>query len=308
MTLQQLEYIVAVDKYRVFVQAAESCGVTQSTLSSMILKLEEELDVTIFDRNSRPVVPTAAGEMIISQAKVVLFNVHQLEEMVQTEKQRNTGEINMAISATIAPYITPKLFKYLHDHYPAVTIHAFEMMRDEIIRKLEQAEIDVAIMSEPRKPDTLLEIPLFKERYKAYVSPKSSLYYEESLDFQTMPREHLWGMKEDVSLQFQSPEICDEVVEHSSIYEAGNIPTLMMIVDENGGYMAIPELHIKLLRESYVKHIRPLVNPEPYRIVSLFVRKDYFREKMLNIIAEAIKSIIPEEMLDEHLVKYPIRL
>lgn len=86
MTLQQLEYIVAVDKYRSFVQAAESCGVTQSTLSTLIMKLENELDVVIFDRNSRPARPTEMGEKLINQAKVALYNVKQLEELVNVEK------------------------------------------------------------------------------------------------------------------------------------------------------------------------------------------------------------------------------
>lgn len=308
MTLQQLEYVVALDKYRVFVQAAEACGVTQSTLSSLLMKLEEELDVTIFDRNNRPVKPTAAGEIVIKQAQVILYHVNLLKEMLVTEKQSDKGEINLSISPTIAPYITPKLFRFLSDKYPNVTIHACEMPREEIITKLRRAETDIAIMSAPRKHDDLLEIPLFKERFVAYVSPKSPLYQEEAIDFQTMPREHLWGLKEDVNLQFQSLEICDSTLSHSSIYEAGNVPTAMMIVDENGGYTAIPELHINLIRETYRNHIRPLVNPVPYRIVSLFVRKDYFREKMINIIAEGIKNIIPTNMLDERLVKYRIRL
>ena len=88
MTLQQLEYIVAVDKCRSFVQAAESCGVTQSTLSTLVQKLESELDVVIFDRNSRPVRPTEMGEQLIRQAKVALYNVNQLDEMVQCENLR----------------------------------------------------------------------------------------------------------------------------------------------------------------------------------------------------------------------------
>lgn len=308
MTLQQLEYIVALDKYRVFVQAAESCGVTQSTLSSLVMKLEEELDVTIFDRDSRPVKPTEAGQLVINQAKVILYNVHQLEETIRSEKQCDTGEINISICPTITPYITPKLFKYMMGNHPSVTLHVTELPREGILKKLQRAEIDIAIMSDPNKHEDLLEIPLFKEKYLAYVSPKSPLYQKQNIDLQTMPREDLWGLREDINLQAQDPMMFDKAINHSSLYEAGNIPTLMMIVDENGGFTTIPELHIRLIRDSFKRNIRPIVNPEPYRIVSLFVRKDYFREKMLNIIAEAIKNIIPEEMLDEHLVKYPIRL
>ncbi len=308
MTLQQLEYIVAVDKCRSFVQAAESCGVTQSTLSTLVQKLESELDVVIFDRNSRPVRPTEMGEQLIRQAKVALYNVNQLDEMVQGEKKRDTGEINMSISPTIAPYITPKLFKYIRVTYPNIKIRAHEMTRGHILYKLKRAEIDVAIMSYPKEDDDLLEIPLYHEKFVAYVSPMSSLYKEKELDLQTMPREHLWGLKDEVSLQKQVAELYDLNLPYSPIYEAGGICTVMMIVDENGGYTCIPELHVNLLRESMRAHIRPVVNPVPYRTVSLFVRKDFVKERMLNILAEAIKRVIPVEMMDEHLLKYPIRL
>lgn len=84
MTLQQLEYIIALDKTRHFVRAAEMCGVTQPTLSAMIQKLEDELDCRIFDRSSHPIVPTEVGAMILQQAQVVMFNVHQLKENVLT--------------------------------------------------------------------------------------------------------------------------------------------------------------------------------------------------------------------------------
>ena len=308
MTLQQLEYIVAVDKYSSFVQASDSCGVTQSTLSTMIQKLENELDVVIFDRNSRPIRTTMIGEQIVNQAKTVLFNVRQLDEMVKSEQKLCEGEIKMSFCPTIAPYITPKLFKYLKDRYPKVTIRACEMSRDEIIEKLCRTEIDMAVMSCPQKNDQLLEIPLYREQFLAYVSPMSPLYKEKNIDMQTMPRERLWGLKDEISLQYQVEEICDLDLEHSSVYEAGNIPTLMMIVDSNGGYTAIPELHINLLREEYREHIRPFVNPVPYRNVSLFVRNDYVRERILNIMAEAIIHIIPRHMLDEHLLKYKIHL
>lgn len=308
MTLQQLEYIVAVDNYGTFLSAAESLGVTQSTLSTLVQKLECEFDVVIFDRNSRPVRPTAIGSKVLAQARSVLFNARQLEEIVKSERNSDEGEIRMSISPTIAPYITPKLFKYINDKYQNISIRAFEMSRDEIVSKLKLAEIDMAIMSYPFCDSDLLEIPLYKERFFAYVSPSSPLYAQENVDMQTMPRETLWGLKEEISLQRQVPEICDQDLNHVTIYEAGNIPTMMMLVDANGGFTAIPELHIDLLRDGHRQNIRPFVNPVPHRDVSLFVRKDYVRERIINIMAEVIKHIIPEKMIDQRLLKYSIHL
>lgn len=309
MTLQQLEYVVAVDKYRHFVKAAESCGVTQSTLSSLIRKFEEELDITIFDRNAHPVCPTLAGEQIIGQAKVILYNARQLNEMSQNERKRLSGEVRMAITPTTGPYILPKLFSYIRKGYPEMKLKAHEMHREDIIAKLKRAELDIAIMSIAHKNHDLLEIPLYHEKLVAYVSPHDELYRQKEINASTMPVERLWALKHEICFQEQIPEFCDNEELHSAMgFESGCMAAVLMIVDENGGFTVMPELHEPLLRESMRANIRPLVDPVPTREVSLFVRKDYVREGVLNVIADAVKSIIPYEMLDERLLKYPIRL
>ena len=119
MTLQQMQYIVAVDKYRHFARAAESCGVSQSTLSSLIQKLEFELDVTIFDRNCHPVRPTAIGEEIIGRIQKVLFNAAQVRELVSARKGESVGKVSLGIISTVAPYLLPGIFRYLSaDRFP----------------------------------------------------------------------------------------------------------------------------------------------------------------------------------------------
>lgn len=309
MTLQQLEYVVAVDKYRHFVRAAESCGVTQSTLSSLIHKLEEELDVVIFDRNAHPVEPTMAGEQVVNQAKVVLYNARQLQEMTLTERKRVEGNIRMGITPTVAPYIFPKMFSYIRGQFPDLHLRAKEMHRDAIVKKLKKAELDMGIMSIAYKDDELLEIPLYRENLVAYVSPRDPLYQQKEICASQMPCNRVWTLKHEICFHNQIPEFCDgEKCMKSSVYESGCMSSLVMIVDENGGFTIMPELHIPLLRESMQKNIRPLVDPVPTREVSLFVRKDYVREGLLNVVADAVKTIIPEHMIDERLLKYRIHL
>lgn len=307
MTLQQLEYVLAVDEYRHFVRAAEKCGITQSTLSSMIRKLEEEMDLVIFDRNSHPVKPTLAGEEVIRQARIVIFHAKQLEEMTLSERKRVSGNIHIGVTPTIAPYIIPKLFHYI-DTVPEVTMQASELHRDKIIEQLRNAQLDMAIMSLPHGDDELLEIPLYREEFVAYVSPNDPLYNQETICSTTMPRNRLWTLKQEICFQIQVSEFCDQESERSSLYESGNVATLLHIVNENGGFTVIPTLHIPMIREENRGNLRPLVDPVPARQVSLFVRKDYVREGLLNIVADGIKTIVPEDMLDPHLVKYAIRL
>lgn len=311
MTLQQLEYVLAVEKYRHFVRAAEACQITQSTLSSMIHKLEEELDLVIFDRAAHPVKPTLAGEEFIRQARVVMYHADQLKELSMGERQRVSGTIRVGVTPTVAPYIMPKLFHYI-DGIESLSLEAYELHRDRILRMLKRAELDMAIISLPQKDDDLLEIPLYREQLYAYVSPKDELYKAREISCTKMPYEKLWELKNEVGFQKQVADFCGEgalpVTERKSRYESGSVTTLIHIVNANDGFTIIPELHIPLLREEYQKHIRPLVDPVPVREVGLFVRKDYVREGLLNIVAEGIKGIVPERMVDERLRKFAIRL
>lgn len=308
MTLQQMEYVVAVDTHRHFVKAAEACGVTQSTLSSMILKLEAELDVRIFDRNSHPVQPTPAGEKIIRQAKVVLYNVSQLRETLLAERGAESGELHLGIIPTVAPYILPKLFRGVHTSHPGVTLRVAEARTEVLVRKLEHAELDMALVATPLGNDSLLEIPVYYEKFVAYVSPGEPLFALPQIESREMPAEHLWVLQEGHCLRNQVLNICERKSGYSAIYEAGSIDTLVKIVDENGGYTIIPELHVELLRDEQQERIRRLVDPEPVREISLVVRRDFVRERLLNIIAESVRTIIPEHMVDARLKKFAIKL
>lgn len=308
MTLQQLEYIVAVDKYRHFAKAAEACYVTQSTLSSMVQKLENELDVQIFDRNSHPIKPTIVGEEIIKQAKVVIYNSLQLKEIVESQKETESGEIRLSVIPTVAPYIIPALFKKINDNFSAVQLNVSEARTSVIVQRLERAEIDVALLATPLNNPNLLEIPIYYEAFVAYISPMESLYSQQNIESDKMPSEHLWVLQEGHCMGNQVINICGKTSNFAAKYEAGSIDTLVKIVDTNGGYTIIPELHIPLLSDSQKQNVRKLVNPTPNREISLVVRHDFVKERLLNVLSNAIKSIIPDNMLDLRLKKFAIKL
>lgn len=303
-----MEYIVALDNYRHFVKAAEACGITQSTLSSMIQKLELELGVTLFDRKAHPLKPTEVGEEVIRQAKVVLYNTSQLQELVVSKKGEATGELRLGIASTIAPYILPKLFKFLSKHHPGIHLFVEEARVDDLTAKLERAELDVALMATPVVGEELLEIPLFKEKFFAYVSPKESMYHDKTIETMTLTSENVWVLRESYCPRSGALPFCQCNTCRNAVYEAGSIETLLKIVDENGGYSIIPELHIPLLCEEQKKNVRPLQNPEPARIIAFIIRQDFVRERMLNILLDAVKSIVPREMIHPRLHKFPIKL
>ncbi len=308
MTLQQLEYVLALDKTRHFVRAAEMCGVTQPTLSAMVQKLEDELDCRIFDRSTHPLVPTEVGQQIINQAQVVIYHVNQLKENVQTQKGTLNGSLNLAMIPTVAPYLLPKFIAVMKQDYPDISLKVTEMHTDDIIQKLQTADIDMAILSTPLNDPKILEVPLYYEKFVVYIAPSEPMYQHEEISSQDMPLENLWVLEEGHCLRNQVFNFCNKKVHQSSVYESGSIDTLVKIVDVNGGYTIIPELHIDLLSKAQKANLRNLINPEAIREISLIIRHDYVREGMMNAVANTIKQIIPVHMLDARLKKFAIKL
>lgn len=308
MTLQQLEYVLALDKTRHFVRAAEMCGVTQPTLSAMVQKLEDELDCRIFDRSTHPLVPTEVGQQIINQAQVVMYHVNQLKENVQTQKGTLKGNLNLAMIPTVAPYLLPQFISVFREDYADITLKVTEMRTEDVIQKLQTAEIDMAILSTPLNDPKILEVPLYYEKFVVYIAPTEPMYKNKEISSQEMPLENLWVLEEGHCLRNQVFNFCNRKVHQSSVYEAGSIDTLVKIVDVNGGYTIIPELHINLLTDKQKENLRSLIQPEAIREISLIIRHDYVREGMMNAVANSIKKIIPVHMLDARLKKFAIKL
>ena len=308
MTLQQMEYIVAVDKYRHFAKAAESCGISQSTLSSLVQKLEIELDVTIFDRNSHPVKPTAIGEEIISRAKLLLFNAAQVKELVATRKGESVGKVSLGITSTVAPYLLPKMLKYLSVNHPDIELHVEEAGVSTLVLQLERGELDIALLATPLNNDELLEIPVYQERLMAYVSPNEPIYNNLDLQIDRLPVESVWVLREGYCPNRGVFPFCNYRTGRQAVYEAGSVETLIKIVDENGGYAIIPELHVPLLRKCQQANVRVLTNPEPNREIAFVIHRNFVRERLLNILADTIRTVIPPAMINKRLKKFSITL
>ncbi|MCQ2145236.1 MAG: LysR family transcriptional regulator [Bacteroidales bacterium] len=299
MTLQQLEYIIAVNEYQHFGKAAEACGVTQPTLSLMIKKLEEELDVQIFDRESHPVRATEIGRKVLEKAGVILYGTRQLVEVTKSEKELASGNVSIAMISTVAPVLTPGLFSHIGKNYPAIHPQIQEMLTGTIIDKLKKAEIDMGLLVSPVDSPDLLEIPIYHEKFLAYVSPTNELYQKEELTSSKLLDHPIWIMKDGLRQFDRSMLAPGERFSYDKMYEGGRAGTLIYIVNEMGGLTIVPELHKGLILLSMQKHLRPIVNPVVTRKISLVIRKDYIHEKMLNIVIDALKTVIPFENQDE---------
>ena len=181
MTLQQLEYILAVERYRHFGRAAEACNVTQPTLSAMIGKLEEELNAKLFDRNRQPICPTPVGEQVLRQAKEVLAQADSIKDIVEEEKHSLNGTFRVGILPTIAPYLLPRFFPQLMKKYPTLDIRVREMKTHEIKEALLQGDIDAGILAQIEGLEEYEQTHLFYEKYEGYVSREDALFAKETL-------------------------------------------------------------------------------------------------------------------------------
>ena len=307
MTLQQLRYIVAVDDYRHFGKAAEACGLTQSTLSLMIKKLEEELDVTLFDREAHPIVPTEMGRKVIDRAKLVLYNAEQITEMTRTEKEMLSGPLRMALISTASPVLIPGLFKYLGANYPAISLQAEEMLTETVKDKLRKAEVDMGIVAGPVDDADFLEIPLYHERFLAYVSPENPDYQLEKITTKRIFEQPIWIIRDGLR-QFFPSDLKEGKFTYERFFEGGRVGILIQVVNENGGLTIIPETHVGFILYSRHHCLRPIVEPVPTRTISLIIRRDYIHQAMLNAVVDAVRHIIPGELLENVIRQGPLVL
>lgn len=307
MTLQQLEYIVALNKHRHFVSASKECGVAQPTLSLMLKKLEAELDIAIFDRSKQPIEPTSMGERIIAQAEKALREVNKIEEMIDGETNGLSGPLKIGVIPTLSAYLVPSFIQHFKRNYPEVDLTIAELNTESCIHSLENGKIDMFIAATPLEQDNFFEIPLYYERFVAYFCNNTTPQFEV-FSATNMPSDNLWVLEEGHCLRDQVFNFCERSLNHNQDFEAGSIETLIKIIDKNGGYSVIPELHIPFLTEAQQKNIRIINEPPAVREISVVIRKDFIKERLINAVANTVKEIIPEHMLDERLKKFTIRL
>jgi LysR family hydrogen peroxide-inducible transcriptional activator len=301
MVLQQLEYIVAVDTHRHFLRAAESCFVTQATLSMMIKKLEEELDTIIFDRSKQPVVPTDVGEKIIAQARRILGETAKMKELVNHERGELSGELRLGIIPTIAPYLLPLIVKEFTKSYPKISLYINEFTTYNIIEKLKTGQIDVGILATPLKEKTIKEQPLYYEKFFLYVNTGEKGYDKQFVLPKNIDVDRLWLLEEGHCMRSQILNLC-ELKRQSAVhdrlhYEAGSIETLMNLVDQDYGITIIPELKTMTMTEAQKKQLRYFKPPTPVREISIVTHYEYVKERMVRALQHVITDAVPQEML-----------
>ncbi|GAB1463131.1 LysR substrate-binding domain-containing protein [Pedobacter sp.] len=299
MTLVQLEYIIAVDTYRSFVSAAEKCFVTQPTLSMQVQKLEEFLNVKIFDRSKQPVIPTEIGAQIIEQARLVLQESSKIKEIINNQQKEVTGELKIGIIPTIAPYLLPDVIAAMLAKYPELKLLIWEYTTEDIIHNLKTGVIDCGILATPLADKNINELPLYYETFVGYVSKNSNLYKKKTINAEDFEDENIWLLNEGHCMRSQVLNICRSTKNNrlqALTYNTGSVETLIRMVDVNDGTTLLPALSLHDLNTKQLNKVRYFKSPEPVREISLVTHKNFVKKKTLNALKDEILALIPNEM------------
>lgn len=303
MNIQQLEYIVALDEHRNHVKAARTCNVTQPTLSMMVKKLEDELDVRIFDRTSLPLKPTPAGEVIIGRARNILKELRNLRDSIKAEKDTLEGEFRLGVIPTLAPYLLPRFLNDFLQKHPGTSFTVTELQTQEIVNQLKSKRLDLGILVSPLDDKEIREIPVFYEPILLYTSEKMKYFTQDRVSLKSLTYDNLLLLEEGHCFRGQVENLCSSFgkkTPHQLNYQSGSFETLKGMVDNNYGYTLIPELAVNA-RSKNVKHFTA---PEPVREVSLAVHNDFLKERLLSKLRDAIlKSIPPHFRKNEKVVR-----
>ncbi|MDE5418435.1 hydrogen peroxide-inducible genes activator [Labilibaculum sp. DW002] len=302
VTLTQLEYIVAVDTHRHFATAADSCFITQPTLSMQIKKLEEFLDVTIFDRSKQPIIPTDVGIQIIEQARIILGEAKKVDEIVKNHRETVEGSLKIGIIPTLAPFLLPMFIgDYIRD-YPDVKVEVEEMVSDDIVEALKKDLLDVGIFVTPLKDEKIKEVPLFFEEMMIYAHKDHEILKKDIIEVKDIATSEIWMLGDGHCFRNQVINLCEmHSMQHQELpfeFESNSLETLMKIIDREGGFTLIPELATQYMSTEKMTQVKPFTNLHPLREVSLIYSRHYSKHKLLDLLAKSIQNVIPNDLLN----------
>jgi len=298
MTIQQLEYLIAVDKHRHFGNAAESCFVTQPTLSAQLSKLERGLGVILFDRSKMPVIPTEIGVQIIAQAKRVLSESKGIFELVAQLKGDISGVVKLGIIPTLAPYLLHLFIRNFVEKYPKVNLVVQEMVTEEVVKKLKNDELDLGIIVTPLDEAGILEKPMFYEKFYAYLSQNHPLLREDFFDPQKVKKEDFWVLQQGHCFRNQVLNLCDPSMSgpKNFHYESGSLEGLKNMVNRYQGVTLLPELATLELSTEEKSRLRPFQGIPPTREVSIILNRSFLKQKLVELLYNEITAVVPQEM------------
>ncbi|MCZ2100503.1 MAG: LysR family transcriptional regulator [Chitinophagales bacterium] len=296
MNIQQFDYILAVAELRHFENAADKCYVTQSTLSTMISRFEEEIGIKIFDRKTKPVTITKEGTQIIQQLKQITYEISQLEELSREIKGEVQGALKIGCIPTVAPFLLPLFLNDFAKKYPDISIQIKENSTHSIIQQLKSRDLDIGIVSPPILESELVEYPLYDEAFVYFDLTQPKYPVISIADIQP---ENFWLMEESHCMRSQVINICDiknqdPLANQNIAFKAGSIDSLIRFTKASRGKTLLPLLSLTGFPEEDKKYIRFFKDPMPIRNIELVTHHHFVKHQFIQLLrTEIIRKVQP---------------
>jgi LysR family hydrogen peroxide-inducible transcriptional activator len=294
MTLTELRYVVAVARERHFGRAAEACFVSQPTLSVAVKKLEEELDVKIFERGGNEISVTPLGEAIVRQAQQVIEQAAAIREIAKSGKDPLSGPLKLGIIYTIGPYLLPELVRHAIERTPQMPLMLQENFTVKLLEMLRTGELDCAIMAEPFPDAGLAVAPLYDEPFMVAVPKSHALARRKQVSSEELKRETMLLLGTGHCFRDQVLEVCPEFARFSSdadgirkSFEGSSLETIKHMVASGMGVTVVPQLSVPKGAHPHVAYLK-FTPPVPTRRVVLAWRRSFTRYEAIAALRNAV--------------------
>lgn len=297
MNIRDLEYLVALSEFKHFRRAADSCNVSQPTLSGQIRKLEDELGIILLERTSRKVLFTQSGMLLVEQARTVLREVKLLKEMASNQGKEMTGPLHIGLIPTVGPYLLPYIVPTLKEAFPDLEIFLYEAQTQQLLEQLETGRLDCAILARVQETEAFIEVPIFTENMLLAVSEKHPWAKEQSISMGNLNGKELLMLGDGHCLRNQTIDYCFTAgAKENAHFQATSLETLRNMVAAEAGITLMPELAV--LNEGARKGVKylPCHSPNPIREIILAyrpgspLRNRY--ERVAHVVGDAVKDIL----------------
>ncbi len=299
MTLNQLEYALSLKDAGNFKRAADRMSITQPALSAQIKKLEDEIGIKLFSRNSHPIEVTSDGEKFLNRAHQILTDARKLTHFSQELTESYAGDLKVGVIPTLAPFLIPLFSGELLADYPEFQLDIHELTTDQVIAGVRSGSLDAGIISTPVATPGIIKEVLFYEKFYAYTSVIDSAKTHFSIA--DINYDQLWILNEGNCFRDQLNDFCDLSkvrADRQFNYRSNSIDALVRIVDSKGGMTILPELCLLSLNVEQEERTLPLLDGKKVREISLIMTKQFDKERFISKLGEYVRKNVPKHMIE----------
>ena len=291
--LKHLQYLLALHQNQHFQRAAQASFVSQSTLSSAIIKLEEQLGCQLIERNHKAFIFTPQGEKVVDLARKLLVSAHELVDYAQQQGKPNAGTIRIGCIPTIAPFLLTDLAKQCQQKLPSLALYLREDTTENLMMQLAQGDVDTIILALPVVNHNFIEKSLGKDPLYAAGNNNVVAHFIEKQDYQTLPEKSVFLLSEEHCLTEHTLSAC-QLTDKSRIndFSASSLATLVQMTAYHQGMTFLPEMAINkgLGKEQELTMMK--LPDNFYREIGMLWRPTSIRKQTFMKIADIVERLL----------------